>query len=212
MCTLDGKILHGVFHVNRLKPGFIRLAKGSASHIDEVRRAYTDVQIAELHRSPTADIQSAGENAGAPSDVAPQTAAACTMQILLNIQEEEPYTNMPTNCILTESTPTESVNQSVYMEHLNKNKQLGAPHPMTYRQTELLKSHGRNITKQGEDMSLTKLRYKDGHLQLCLQGDATGPAYAFWYEPRVHPNNCKLIGDYLRQTKNKVHGSLSRKT
>ena len=49
LSSLDGKILHGVYHVNRLKPGFIRLEKGSASHIDEVRRAYTDKVIQNLH-------------------------------------------------------------------------------------------------------------------------------------------------------------------
>ena len=212
LCTLDGKILHGVFHVNRLKPGFIRLANGCASHIDEVRRAYTDVQIAELHRSPTADIQSAGEHAGAPPTVAPHTAAACSMQVLFNVEEEVPYTNMPTECILTDSTPSESVNPLVYMDNLKKNKNLGAPHAMTYRQTESLKRHGRQITKQGEDLKVTKIRCKDGHLQLCLKGDNTDPAYAFWYEPRAHPNNSRAIGDFLLKTKMKVHGSLRKQT
>ena len=134
------------------------------------------------------------------------------IRVLFNVEEEEPYTNMPFNCILTEQTSSESVNPFVYMDNLKKNKNLGAPHAMTYRQTESLKRHGRQITKQGEDLNITKIRCKSGHLQLCLKGEDTDPAYAFWYEPRVHPNNCKIIDDYLQKTKLKVHGSLKRKT
>ena len=201
LATLDGKILHGVFHVNRLKPGFIRLQNGSASHIDEVRTAYTKAQIQKLDKTPATDLKSAEAQAETKTATEPHTAAACNIQEFLSLQQKEPYQNMPTDCISTETPQQASIDKNMCMELADQNRGLAAPHILTHRQAEIIKSHGNKLPQQGEDMTVTKIRCKHGKTQLCLQGESSGPGYAFWYEPSVHPKYDIIIRDYLQHSK-----------
>ena len=208
LSSLDGRILHGVYHINRLKPGFIRLENGSASHIDEVRKAYTTKQIQEIEKTTPNDMRSA-ENQGVTPPVG-HTPAAATIQSIFSMQRDMDYANLPTNAFITDTEVTDPVDTHLYMGHIENNNELGAPHDLSLRQQKVIEKHSKNICQQGELLNITKVRCKNGHIQLCLQGDISGPGYAFWYEPRLHPENCKIIGNYLKKNKLRVHGSLGR--
>ena len=233
LSSLDGRILHGVFHVNRLKPGFIRLENGSASHIDEVRKAYTQKQIQNLNKSSTAEIQSAGT--GTEDNITNKeahTAAACTIQAMFSIQEHIPedrvimnnmtpdtvqamfsiQEHIPEDAIIINTVTQDTVQQPMYMGHLENDTQKGNPNTKSekqrLKQKALQQKHGKRIIQQGEEMTITKIRYKHGHIQMCLQGSTAGPHNSFWYEPRLHPNNNKIVENYLSQNKLKIQGSL----
>ena len=209
LSSLDGRILHGVFHVNRLKPGFIRLEHGSASHIDEVRRAYTQKQIQNMSNSTTTDIQAAGHSTGHTPQGEAHTAAACTVQTALAVPE-----HIPEHSIILDTMPVDHMTEAMYMGCLSDDNKLGTKNMQSKKQQAkqkaLKQKHATHITQQGENMNISKIRCKNGHIQLCLQGEIAGPAFSFWYEPRLHPNNCKVIGDYLKKNCLKIHGSLGR--
>ena len=208
LSSLDGRVLHGVYHINRLKPGFIRLENGSASHIDEVRNAYTTKQIQEIKKSTPNDVRSA-EHQGVTPPVG-HTPAAATIQSLYSMQRDMDYSKLPTNAFITDTEVTDPADTSLYMAHSDINNQLGAPHDLSLRQQKVIEKHSRNICQQGEPLNITKVRCKNGHIQLCLQGDVAGPGYAFWYEPGLHPENSKIVSNYLEKNKLRVHGSLGR--
>ena len=208
LCSMDGKILHGVFHVNRLKPGFIRLEKGSASHIDEVRRAYNEKQVKEIKQSPDSELKAAERKP--ETGIIPHTAAACIIQSYCSIQEDSSYDNLPVGAIIMSTTKDDTLDHSLYADHQGKNKNLGAPRELSYREQKKIRNHRKNLIEQGEEMSISKIRCKNGHIQLCLQGKDSNPGHAFWYDPRVHPNSCVVIANYLRKNRLKVHGSLEK--
>ena len=214
LSSIDGKILHGVFHVNRLKPGFIRLDKGSATHIDEVRKAYNEKQVKEIPKTPDQEIKAAQKPAEeVPS---PHTAAACNFQSIFSIQDIQEigcFNNMPKNSIIT-SPPSDDdcIDQQIYLQYQKSNEHLGAPRELTPKERMKIITHGESLSKQGEELSITKIRFKNGHIQMCLQSDQTGPGHAFWYDPRYHPNNCEVIAKYLEQPTMRIHGSLRKLT
>ena len=59
LSDLEGRPLHGVFHFNRLKQGYIRLEKGVASTLNELRKEYNKQEMRLLPRATEDEIKAA---------------------------------------------------------------------------------------------------------------------------------------------------------
>ena len=60
-------------------------------------------------------------------------------------------------------------------------------------------------------LEVSKIRLKDGHLELLLNSNNTEIKYNTWIQPRLHPNLCSVVSEYLENNpKLRISGSRTK--
>jgi len=195
LTDLEGRMLHGIFHFNRLKPGFVRLNKGIASTLDELRQAFPKNQ-------PGSSPQSTTEN----TNVAVQSDTDRQPMSFMLIEDDLEHNNMPENAVDMGPKPEKCPNLSKHFRMSARNCNFGFSHILTEKQVSHLKKQANLMPEIGAEISISKIRCKEGHLQVLMTSDHP-QNYTFWIDPLEHPNLCLPISKFLEETKLKPSGN-----
>ena len=193
---MEGRPLHGLFHVNRLKPGFIRLKHGSASTMEELQKEMSNQEIASLKHRPFNPIDNPPDN---------------EHMVLTVIHDKDNLltpasTALPVGSHIVDNTQAKSVDFKNYIKYSTCNEYIGSDKALTNRQIKHLKIQNAKLPKQGSEMMITKFRFKNGYLEVLAQSTEKDSKYSMWFEPHLHPSSCANISDYLETYKPIISG------
>ena len=194
---MEGRPLHGLFHVNRLKPGYIRLKHGSASTMEELQKEMTNLEIASLKHRPFN-----------PIDNPPDTEHMVLTILKTNDNQLTPASaTLPIGTHIVDNSQTTPVDLKPYIKFSTCNEHFGSNKALTERQIKSLKIKNLKMPKEGSEMIISKFRFKNGYLEVLAHSAEKGNNYAMWFAPHLHPSCCENISKYLETNKPIIIGT-----
>ena len=191
-----GRKLHGIHSFNRLKQGYIRLERGVASTIDELKKAINESEFHKIQTNthlvdqPTNQPAIEGlhslfevstrSNSLTPtgSDKNPTRdkliALPCLSLTVVHIHLPDHY---------FKGEPKTKLDFSKYTENLKENGGLAFKMQIPeYKKARIIAQNNKKPLL-GSELTITKARYQMGILQLLLTSDykSKGNKYSFWY-------------------------------
>ena len=178
---LEGKVLKGVFHLNRLKIAYIRTQDGPVSNIAKLRSAME---------------KNKGSSAINADNVVPATDFVVTDESLNQINDKGFYAYTTTR-----SDATDLRDYLPHAEHNNGMCVHGDVPAEKQLRTFVSMSKRPNL---GDDLYLVRCRIKAGGLQLLL---CTAQKYTCWVDAHEFKDSESLVSSILSDPKIRVQGS-----
>lgn len=160
---LDGRIISNVFHVKRLKPAFIRTEKGPIADVTQLRQALKD------QKSPITD----------------KLGAKLQQTQRIHVYNEEGTTLYAQDQSSSHNEALE-IELGTFARYADENCNLAFDKQLTPKQIAKAIKHMTSMPSDGSLFSVTKARFKSGHLELLLTSDEM-PKYTVWVRPYDHP-------------------------
>ena len=192
---LEGRPLHGVFHVNRLKPGFIRLKHGSASTLEELQKELTKQEIESLRHKPFN-----------PS-INPPDSEHIILTILETDKKLTPQsTELPIGSCMYMQEQNVPIDLKSYVKYSVANDHIGSNKSLSERQIMRLKIRNSKMPNEGTDLIASKFRFKSGYLEMLLKPINPENSYSTWVAPHLHPNCCLNVTRHLENNRPIITG------
>ena len=202
---LSGRPLHGIYHVNRLKPGYFRTNKGCVSTIQELRKEFTKAQIEILQRTPDVDLDTINQVPIEKTEVKTVDDHMYTISECIN---EPGYCNKTDIFFVISDVPDNEVNMKLYNKYVSCNNNIASNKPLTDSQINNIIKNSDKTPPTGSEMEVTKLRFKEGHLELLVSTTELPSKFSTWIQPRLHPNICPMVCQFLEANpKMRISGS-----
>ena len=119
------------------------------------------------------------------------------------------YQNIPKYTVIIGDDPVHNIDLTPHKANCMKNSGFAASDILSPREVFLLKKHRESMPSVDAEFNITKLRYKNGHLEV-LMTEENNAKHCYWISPSSHPIISPTIASFLAISKLRIHGSPKR--
>ena len=200
LCDITGRILRGIYHVNRLKPAFIRTSTGSVGNMAELRKEYNKAELAEIQKTPL----SAGDL------LADERVLLYRHQAVGNRDNEVMGLDVcDTHLQFVGDGNVNNIDEHLYLSNATTNSGLASKQVLTPKQQRRELRRMGNFPEEGTVLSASKYRIKSGHMEIYVKFDYGRKTGGFWFTPEDHPEVYRDIREHLKTGK-RIVGDLRK--
>lgn len=176
--TLDGCVIVGSFHTNRLKIAWVRTKNGPTNSFEQLRRKFHETRPSTGHKESE-------------------------KVMILNDQNEE-YYNLSNESVLFLGQ-TSQIDLKEYIHHSNQYGGLATKCPLDEKEMKKLVMRMDILPFESTDYNLVKGRFKAGHLEVLVQ-NPIHKQETLWINLLLHPCAYKVAENVI-SSKLRVTGS-----
>ncbi len=200
LCDITGRILRGIYHVNRLKPAFIRTSTGSVGNMAELRKEYNKAELAEIQKTPL----SAGDL------LADERVLLYRHQAVCNRENEVMGLDVcDTHLQFVGDGNVNNIDEHLYLSNATTNSGLASRQVLTPKQQRRELHRMGTFPEEGTVLSASKYRIKSGHMEIYVKFDYGRKTGGFWFTPEDHPEVYRDIREQLTNGK-RIVGDLRK--
>ena len=200
LCDITGRILRGIYHVNRLKPAFIRTSTGSVGNMAELRKEYNKAELAEIQKTPL----SAGDL------LADERVLLYRHQAVGNRDNEVMGLDVcDTHLQFVGDGNVNNIDEQLYLSNATTNSGLASKQVLTPKQQRRELRRMGTFPEEGTVLSASKYRIKSGHMEIYVKFDYGRKTGGFWFTPEDHPEVYRDIREHLKTGK-RIVGDLRK--
>ncbi len=189
LSDMQGRLLHGVHHVKRLKPAFIRSKDGPVSNIQQLRNCFNKNKGQTGEETSAAVIQITDDAGYEISYLANDHFIYKTPSKTTTADKHQ---SAQKSCIESDtfvSCESRDSDLGVYLTHTTANHNIAVKESLDDRKQSALLKHLEKLPPDGSRMRITKARLKDGQVELLFSAETenmTRP-YSVWIREGLHP-------------------------
>ncbi len=201
LSDLQGTLIHGVHHTNRIKPCFLRTTTGNVSHVDSLRKALQkDVTNASNTQTAVVTDEYGCALLAATDDCFIYKAHKDESFLASQVTGASSSSDVQNN----EVAKLLDTDLSAYLANETANNGIAAVKCLSTDSKTRLLNHLDSMPETNTRLTATKARLKDGHLEVLF----SAKNFSAWFRLDIHPCLKRLWQD--KSPRIRVSGSARR--